>query len=406
MDFSYPDFAERTRAEVRAFLDANLPEGWVGVGALAGAEREEFVAEWRTKLYEAGLLAISWPKEYGGGGRTMIDELVVAEELTRAGAPLGGPNDVFSIHMLGNTLLMWGTEEQKQHFLPRALSGEDVWCQGYSEPDAGSDLANVGTKAILDGDEWILNGQKIWTSAGQLANWIFVIARTEPELPQHKGLSFLLVPMDQEGVEVRPIKMMSGPSEFNETFFSDARTGKDHIVGQRGDGWRVAMTLLGFERGKDAAIAPIGFSGELDRLFAMARERGAADDPAIRERLVKAWERVELMRFMGYQALTRFMAGDAPGPDAALTKIWWSEHHTETTELAMDILGADGLVLDGEGSYNAFRHDAKGAPNSTGSWNSVFQNARAGTIYAGTSEVQRNIVGEMVLGLPKEPRPS
>ncbi len=404
MDFAYPESAEATRAEVQRFLADNLPDGWTGVGALTGGEREAFVTEWRAKLYEGGWLGLSWPVEYGGGGRTAIDELVLAEELTRAGVPLGGPNDIFSIHMLGNTLLMWGTEEQKQHFLPRALSGEDVWCQGYSEPDAGSDLANVGAKAVLDGDEWIINGQKIWTSAGHLANWIFLIARTEPDLPKHRGLSFLLVPMDQAGVEVRAIKMMSGPSEFNETFFADARTPKEHIVGNRGDGWRVAMTLLGFERGKDAATAPIGFGGEVERLFDLAREHGRAHDPLIRKRLVEAYERVEVMRFMGYRALTKFMAGDAPGPDAAVTKIFWSEHHRTTTELAMEIMGTSGLVPVGEDSWAAFRHDAKGAPNSTASWNSVFQNARAGTIYAGTSEIQRGIIGEMMLGLPKEPK--
>ncbi len=406
MDFSYPDYAEKTRAEVQQFLADNLPDDWNGVGALAGEERDAFIVDWRAKLFEAGWLGLSWPVEYGGGGRTAIDELVLAEELTRAGAPLGGPNDVFSIHMLGNTLLMWGTEEQKQHFLPRALSGEHVWCQGYSEPDAGSDLANVGAKAVLDGDEWIVNGQKIWTSAGHLANWIFVIARTEPELPKHRGLSFLLVPMDQEGVEVRGIKMMSGPSEFNETFFADARTPKNHIVGNRGDGWRVAMTLLGFERGKDAATAPIGFGGEVSRLFDLARDYDKLDDERIRSGLVKAYERVEVMRFMGYRALTKFMSGETPGPDAALTKIFWSEHHRTTTELAMDIMGTAGLVPQGEASYAAFRHDAKGAPNSTASWNSVFQNSRAGTIYAGTSEIQRSIIGEMMLGLPKEPKPA
>lgn len=406
MDFSYPDFAEQTRTEVREFLADNLPADWKGLGALDGDARDEFIDDWRDKLFKGGWLGLSWPTEYGGGGRTAIDELVMAEELTRAGVPLGGPNDVFNIHMLGNTLLMWGTEEQKRHFLPRALSGEDTWCQGYSEPDAGSDLANVGTKAVLDGDEWIVNGQKIWTSVGHLADWIFVIARTEPELPKHRGLSFLLVPMEQDGVEVRPIRMMSGPSEFNEVFFSDARTPKEHIVGNRGDGWRVAMTLLGFERGKDAATAPIGFREEVDRLFGLAQEYGKAEDPRIRQRLVEAYERVEVMRFMGYRALTQFMSGDAPGPEAAITKVYWSEHHRTTTELAMDIMGSAGLVPTGEPAYGAFRHDAKGAPNSTASWNSVFQNARAGTIYAGTSEIQRSIIGEMILGLPKEPKAS
>ncbi|MEX1279260.1 MAG: acyl-CoA dehydrogenase family protein [Acidimicrobiia bacterium] len=405
MDFDYPASAEETRAEIRSWLDEHLPDDWQGIGALEGEQYEKFLNDWRAKLYEGGWLGMSWPTQYGGGGRSHLDELVVAEELARVGAPFGGHNDVFGIGMLGNTLLMWGTEEQKQYFLPRALSGEHLWCQGYSEPNAGSDLANVGTRAVLDGDEWVVNGQKIWTSAGQWANWIFVLARTDTEAPKHRGITFLLVPMDQPGVEVRPIKMMSGPSHFNETFFADARTAKDNVVGRVNDGWRVAMTLLGFERGRDAATGPIGFQSEIDRLFDLARERGAADDPATREELVKAWERVQVMKYMGYQRLTSFMNGEDPGPKGAIDKLYWSDYHRDVTELAMDVLGMDGLTLEGREPSTAFRHDEKGAPNSTASWGIVFQNARAGTIYAGTNQIQRNIIGEMLLGLPKEPAP-
>ncbi len=403
MDFEYPPAAEETRAEIRAFLDANLPEGWKGLGALEGDEYTEFRADWRRRLYEGGWLGMSWPKEYGGGGRSHLDELVVAEELARVGAPFGGEHDTFGIGMLGNTLLMWGTEEQKRHFLPKALSYEHKWCQGYSEPNAGSDLANVGTKAVLDGDEWILNGQKIWTSAGGSANWIFALARTDTDAPKHRGITFMLVDMDQPGVEVRPIQMMSGPSHFNETFFSDARTPADHVVGRVNDGWRVAMTLLGFERGRDAAVGPIGFQGELDRLFELARDKGANEDPKTREELVKAWEKVQVMKFLGYQRLTAFMAGDDPGPKSAMDKLYWSDYHQVVTELAMDVLGPDALAYEGQEPRTAFRHDDKGAANSTASWAHVFENARAGTIYAGTNQIQRNIIGEMLLGLPKEP---
>jgi len=405
MDFDYPASAEATRSEIQAWLEAHLPEGWRGLGALEGEELEAFVTDWRAKLYEGGWLGMSWPPEYGGGGRSHLDELVVAEELAKVGAPFGGDNDVFGIGMLGNTLLRYGTEEQKQHFLPRALSGEHRWCQGYSEPNAGSDLANVGTRAYLDGDEWVVNGQKIWTSAGRSANWIFVLARTDTDAPKHRGITFLLVPMDQPGVEVRPIRMMSGPSEFNETFFSDARAPADHVVGRVNDGWRVAMTLLGFERGRDAATGPIGFQGEIDRLFDLARLRGATNDPALRLELVKAWERVQVMRFMGYQRLTGFMKGEDPGPRGAVDKLFWSDHHRDVTELAMDIQGHEGLVLEGRAPSTAFRHDDMGAPNSSASWGGIFLNARAGTIYAGTNQIQRNIIGEMLLGLPKEPSP-
>ena len=206
--------------------------------------------------------------------------MILAEEFARAGVPAGGTNDVFSIQMVGNTILQWGTDEQKRHFIPRILSGEDIWCQGYSEPNAGSDLGNLGCRATLDGDEWVINGQKIWTSAGHLANWIFVLTRTDPDAPKHKGITFLLCPMDQPGVEVRPIKMISGDSEFNEVFFTDARCPKENVVGEVNGGWAVAMTLLGYERGEAAATFPLMFRAELDRLVALAEERGRTADPA------------------------------------------------------------------------------------------------------------------------------
>ncbi len=404
MDFEYPESAQAVRAEVRAWLDSNLPAGWGGTGTLERDEYRDFMIDWRAKLSDGGWLGLKWPEQYGGRGLSDIESVAVVEEFARAGVPAGGTNDAFSIAMLGNTILHIGTEEQKQHFLPRILSGQDVWCQGYSEPDAGSDLANVKTRAILDGDEWVINGQKIWTSAGQLANWIFVVARTDPEARKHRGITFLLVPMDQPGIEVRPIKMLSGESEFNEVFFTDARAPRDHVIGEVNDGWRVAMALLGFERGEDAAVLPIQFRNELDRLIRYTKELGRNDDPVIRERLVKAYEKVEIMRYMGYSALTKFSKGHSPGPDAAITKLWWSEYHRDLTELAMDILGIEGLVTEGRKPMSSFRTDDPGAPNSPASWQTIFLNARAGTIYAGTSQIQRNIVGEMILGLPKEPR--
>ena len=223
-------------------------------------------------LYEAGYLAPGWPVEYGGGGLTALEQVIIAEEFARAGVPTGAPNDVFGIQMLGNTLLQWGTEEQKQRYLPRILSGDDRWCQGYSEPNAGSDLGSLALRAVLDGDQWVLNGQKIWTSAGHLADHIFTLARTDPDAPKHKGISFLLVDMRQPGIEVRPIRMISGASEFNEVFYTDAVCPRDEVVGGVNNGWAVAMTLLGYERGEAAATMPIRFQAELDRLFA-ARPR-------------------------------------------------------------------------------------------------------------------------------------
>jgi alkylation response protein AidB-like acyl-CoA dehydrogenase len=231
------------------------------------------------------------------------------------------------------------TDEQKQHYLPRILSGADVWCQGYSEPNAGSDLSNLGLRAQLDGDQWILNGQKIWTSAGHLADHIFTLARTDPDAPRHKGISFLLVDMRQPGVEVRPIRMISGESEFNEVFYTDAVTPKHEVVGGVNNGWAVAMTLLGYERGEAAATLPIRFQAELDRLFLLAKQYGVADDPRIRQRLAQCYAKVQIMRFNGMRVLTRFLGGHHPGPDGAISKLYWSEYHKELTELSIDIIG-------------------------------------------------------------------
>lgn len=404
MDPTYSDEAEAFRSRIQEFLSANLPDGWKGIGALARDEILAFQNEWRQKLAANGLLAPAWPTEFGGGGLSELEQVILAEEFQRAGAPTGGSNDAFSIQMVGNTILQWGTDAQKEHFLPRIISGEDIWCQGYSEPDAGSDLAGLGCRAELDGDEWTINGQKIWTSAGQWANWIFVLCRTDPDAPKHRGISFLLCPMDQDGVEVRPIEMLSGDADFNETFFTDARTHKDNVIGEVNAGWGVAMTLLGYERGEAAATMPIMFRAEFDKLVELARKQGVSEDPVIRDRLAKLYCDVEIMRLQGMQTLTKFLDGQHPGPGESTFKLYWSEYHQRITELAVDILGAAAMTPDGI-AKTSFHTDLPGAPNDAASWIGAFYNARAGTIYAGTSEVQRNIVGELVLGLPKEPKP-
>ena len=406
MQPTYTREAEEYREKVHAFLAEKLPADWHGLGRLEGDDIHTFVTEWRKTLHEAGYLAPGWPVEYGGGGLSALEQVIIAEEFARAGVPTGGPNDVFGIQMLGNTLLLRGSDEQKAHHLPRILSGADTWCQGYSEPNAGSDLGNIGLRAVLDGDQWVLNGQKIWTSAGHLADHIFTLARTDPDAPKHKGISFLLVDMRQPGVEVRPIKMISGESEFNEIFYTDAVVPKDDVVGGVNNGWAVAMTLLGFERGEAAAMMPIRFQSELERLIELAQERGLNDDPLIRQRLAWCHARVQIMRYNGMRTLTKFLAGHHPGPDGAISKLYWSEYHLAVSELAVDILGADALAPTGRPPSSAFQTDDAGAPNSSASWVGTFLNARAGTIYAGSSQIQRNIIGEMVLGLPKEPRPA
>lgn len=403
---TYSAEADAYREKVQAFLAESLPSDWQGIGQLEGDELTSFVDQWRATLHRAGYLAPGWPVEYGGAGLSALEQVILAEEFATAGVPTGGPNDVFGIQMLGNTLLQWGTDEQKSYYLPRILANDDVWCQGYSEPDAGSDLANVGLRAVLDGDQWVLNGQKIWTSAGHLADHIFTLARTDPEAPKHKGISFLLVDMRQPGIEVRPIKMISGESEFNEIFYTDATCPKHEVVGGVNNGWAVAMTLLGYERGEAAATMPIRFQGELDRLLVMAKERGVSDDPRIRQRLAWCYSKVRIMRYNGMRTLTQFLNGHHPGPDGAISKLYWSEYHRIVTELAVEILGAEAMIPTGRQPTSAFQTDDEGAPNSSASWVGTFLTARAGTIYAGSSQIQRNIIGEMVLGLPKEPRPA
>jgi alkylation response protein AidB-like acyl-CoA dehydrogenase len=405
VDVSYPAEVESFRAQVRTVLATELPPGWPGIGAIADREdAERFAAQWRHSLYRRGLLGITWPRQYGGRGLSRLHQVVLVEELARAGVPYGEHTDLFGVKMLGSTLLRWGTPEQKARFLPRILSGADRWCQGFSEPDAGSDLASLATRATLQGGEWVIDGQKIWTSVAHRANWIFLLARTEPQARGHQGISFLLCPLDQPGVEIRPIRQLTGDSDFNEVFFTGARTPADLVIGAPGEGWKVAMTLLGHERGEEAATNPILFKAELDRLFALAAERGRDRDPLIRQRLAWCHARVEIMRYLGYRILTQVQNGTDLGPAASVAKLYWSEYHLAATELALDIQGLAGLVPEGRGPLRAVRTDDPGAPNSSGSWLGAFLNARAGTIYAGTSEVQRNILAETVLGLPRERR--
>jgi alkylation response protein AidB-like acyl-CoA dehydrogenase len=403
VDPRYPPEAETFRATVRAFLGEHLPAGWAGIGTLAEADAEAFVRRWRRTLFTHGLLGLAWPPEYGGGGRTRLEHLILVEECARARVPLGPPGDTVTVKMMGNTLVRWGSDEQKRRFLPRILSGDDVWCQGFSEPDAGSDLASVRTTAVRDGDHWLINGQKTWTSGAHLANWIFLLARTGPA-PRHRGLSFLLCPMDAAGIEVRPIRMVTGRSEFNEVFFSDVRTAADNIIGPVDGGWAVAMSLLGHERGEDAAVNPIMFRYELDRLIDLARAYGRDQDPVIRDRLAWCYQKVETMRFLGYRILTDYLGTGVLGPEASISKLYWSEYHKQAAALAMDIMGLAGLVPEGRSPSRVYRADDPGAPNSTASWINVFLlNAASGTVYAGSSEVQRNILAETVLGLPRDP---
>lgn len=403
MDVEYPPEAEAFRTRIRAFLAEHLPAGWSGGGALEPEERSAFAHQWRAILAEHGLIAVSWPKEYGGAGLSVIDQVVLAEEFARACAPEPPENDRFGIELMGNTLIAVGSEAQKRHFLPRILSGEDRWCQGFSEPEAGSDLASVRTRAVLDGDEWVINGQKIWTSAGPAANWIFVLARTDPGAPKHKGLSLVLVPMDQSGVEVRPIVNAAGHASFSEVFLTDARTPADNVLGGVGGGWSTAMTLLGFERGSQVTTAAIDFGRDLARLRELAAERGLHTVPQIRDELAWCYSRVQIMRYQGYRGLTLLLDGGRPGSDAAISKVMWSEYFRRHTELAVEILGLETLGPEGPGNGEALIVPEAGTPNTASCWLDELLYARAATIYAGSSQIQRNVIGERLLGLPKEP---
>jgi len=415
MDLTYPPDAEEFRAEVRAWLEENLPEGWFDDDfELSAEDRKAFNQAWTQKLHEGRWLCASWPEEYGGRGLPTMQAVVLAEEFHRAGAPMRA--DFFGDTLVGPTILQWGTDEQKQEFIPKILSGEISWCQGFSEPDAGSDLAGLKTRAELDGDEWVINGQKIWTTQAGYADYIFVLARTDPDAPKHKGISYLLCPMKQPGIEVRPIKQIDASAEFYEVFFTDARCPKDNVVGGVNGGWKVAMTTLGFERGTSATTGYRRFEKELEHIIELAQANGKAKDPLTRQGLAHAWSKVQIMRINGLRSLSAVLGADAgrkgdKGVAAlgATNKMYWSEYHRDVMELYVDIAGMPGQVLTGDTEveeavpgYGARRTNAE-YPASP--MQSAFFFSRSETIWGGTAQIQRNIVGERVLGLPKEPRP-
>ncbi|MFV0525231.1 MAG: acyl-CoA dehydrogenase family protein [Acidimicrobiales bacterium] len=409
MDLEYPPEAEAFRREFRSWLEENLPDGWIdGTLEMSDAERDSFNQSWTRKLFEGGWICASWPTEYGGKGLSTMEAVVLNEEFARAGAPMRG--DFFGDTLVGPTILQWGTEEQKKEFLPGILRGEIAWCQGFSEPEAGSDLASLKTRAVLDGDEWIINGQKVWTTRAKEADYVFLLTRTDPDVPLHKGISYMLVPMDQEGIEIRPIEQVDGSTEFNEVFFSDARCSADSVVGGVNGGWKVAMTTLGFERGTSATTGYRRFETELNEIIDTARDNGTIGDAVTRQELAKAYSKVQIMRINGLRSLTATVQKKKdPGVAAlgATNKMFWSEYHRDVLELWTRVAGMQSLVLDGvyePDSTNPSRR--RGKQNyPVNAMQAAFFFSRSETIWGGTAEIQRNIVGERVLGLPKEPRP-
>jgi len=408
MDLSYPPEAEAFRQEIRRWLEDNLPQGWGTPGfSMTKDERREFNDQWVETLRQGGWICASWPTEYGGKGLTLLQQVVLNEEFARAQAPLRA--DFFGDTLVGPTILQWGTEEQKQQFIPGILKGTIAWCQGFSEPDAGSDLASLNTRAELDGDEWVVNGQKVWTTQAQYADYIFLLARTDPDAPRHAGISYLLVPMQQAGVEVRPIQQVDGSADFNEVFFSGARCPKENVVGGVNNGWKVAMTTLGFERGSSATTGHRRFARELDAIIQEARARGRDKDPLVRQGLARAWSNIRIMEINGYRTLTDALNGtDHTAALGACNKMFWSETHQRTMELAIDILGLDGQILRGghDGGVEVLPGMRRGRSDyPVDDVQASFFFSRSETIWGGTAQIQRNIVGERVLGLPKEPRP-
>lgn len=408
MELEYSETAEKFRTHVREFLAENLPAEWRGMGALSPSEQDAFRHEWRSLLAANRMIGITWPTQYGGGGLTLIEHSIMLEEFVRAGVPsLPLPNDSFGVNLLGATLLHWGTEEQKEFFLPRTISGEISWAQGYSEPDAGSDLFNLRTKGTVRGDELVINGQKTWQTAGVTANWLFCIVRTNPDVSPSRGLSFVLVPRDQPGVEVRGIKTMGGQTEFAEVFFTDAATSLDNVVGGLGNGAKVALTLLGYERGAGGVASALAFEYELERLAALARHHQRHHDPDVRRRLARCRVQVHALRCVALQTLSKALNGEAPGSESSIVKLMTAEHHQVVTELAMDILGPEALTPHGPDILESLQPQPRGLDaTSSQAWVSDYLNARARTIYGGSSEIQRNTIGERILGLPREPRPA
>jgi len=382
------------RAEVRQWLADNLVGDFAALKGLGGPGREHEAFEerraWNQHLAAAGLTCLGWPVEHGGRGLSVAHRVAFYEEYARANAP--DKVNHFGEELLGPTLIEYGTPEQQKRFLPKILDVTELWCQGYSEPNAGSDLANVSTTAELVGDAeasgatgnqyWVINGQKVWTSLAHWALWCFVVAPTEKGSKRHAGLSYLLVPLDQPGVEIRPINQLTGDSEFNEVFFDDARTEAGLVVGQPGDGWRVAMGTLTFERGVSTLGQQIRYAREHSNLVELAKRTGAADDPLIRERLVQSWTGLQAMR--SYALAT--MDVEQPGQDN-VSKLLWANWHRELGEIAMDVQGMAGLTLE-NGEFDE--------------WQRLYLFSRADTIYGGSNEIQRNIIAERVLGLPRE----
>ena len=395
MDFRDTPAEAAFRDEVRTWLHEHLKGEFAAIGGRGGPADEngwEVRIAWERMLGRDRWVGMSWPEEYGGRAASIVEQVIFHEEYAKANAP--ARVSFFGEGLFAPTLIAYGTEAQKRRFLPKIQSVEELWCQGYSEPNAGSDLSNVATRAVLDGDQWVVNGQKVWTTLAHRAQWCFAVVRTNPDAPAHKGLSYLLVPMDQPGITVRPLPQMTGTAEFNEVFFDDARTDRDLVVGDVDDGWKVAMATLGFERGTAFLGQQLRFQEELGELIDLARKNGASAEPHVRDGLARSYVGVQIMKYNGLRMLSSLVRTGVLGPESSIGKLFWSTWHRNLGELAMDVLGPQALLVAGE----------PGGPYVLDELHRTFMFSRSETIYAGASEIQRNIIGERVLGLPREPK--
>ena len=381
------------RNELRAWLEANIPTDWSEWREKPLDESFPYLRVWQRKLYEGGWAAVSWPTEYGGRGATLMQQSIFWEEMARVNAPPMA--NALGLGLIGPTIIAYGTNSQKQRHVPKILSAEEIWCQGFSEPNAGSDLASLQTEARLDGDHYVVNGQKVWTSYGWVGDWCELVVRTDTTASKHKGLTVLLVDMKSPGVEVRPLRQMTGESEFNEIFFRDVRVPVENVLGKVNDGWNVAVSTLMHERGAYGARLVLTFKSNINRLIELSRTvlrngRPAAQDPIIRQKLAQCFAEVEIMRVNQLRAFSRISATGIPGPEGSIQKLFWSELNQRIQQLAQEMLGPYGQLLAGD-------------PHAVekGAWSYGYLRSRGNTIEAGTSEVQRNIIGHFVLGLPR-----
>jgi alkylation response protein AidB-like acyl-CoA dehydrogenase len=397
VDFSLTAEQEAFRRHVRAWLADNMPREWTqrltATAEVPRPEAYEFLRDWQRRLYEAGFIGLTWPREYGGRGLTYLEELIVQEEMALAKAP--PILNVLGVGMAGPTIIAYGTEEQKRRYLAPILSCQEIWCQGYSEPNAGSDLAALQTRAVKDGEYYIINGQKVWTSLAHIADWMMLLARTDPDAPKHKGITYFLLDMHLPGITVKPLRQITGDPEFNEVFFDNVRVHESQILGGLNNGWQVGLTTLMYERLALGFGLQVRLRIALDGLIGLARRmakdgRDPTRDPLVRQKIAQLWIETECLKYTGARALTRLLKGEMPGPEASTGKMIWVDAHQRLQELAMEIMGP----------YSQLTRGSDWAVEG-GVWQYTFLRSRANSIEGGTTEVQKNIIGERILGLPK-----